>query len=239
MPSKNAKDDLKSEKRKSCTNLYVKRAGKLMPLSQILQQGKRSPKSTSTTNEIVYVYHRGKLITLGGSLNKVNPKKSLSIRARVALPFGHQFYSNHPNKKVKVVKINEDMAEFALTALKTPNQKQQQVQKEKVKEVTSLKPSKENILDILSAKLSLDEDAQSNTNSPQELEKENSVKNRNGVSKIMWNQDDVLKKGSLTPPSAQSKALRKNINRFPSLSREMKRLSMNYIKYDQVSNVDV
>ncbi|RXG68509.1 hypothetical protein Avbf_03739 [Armadillidium vulgare] len=252
-------------------DLVVKRGGTLQPLSKVFKKNSSNIlKEKGSKSEIIYVPHRGQMLTLCGSLTKVNPSDSGSIKAKVALPRGHRRLFKHSlrvaSRKVKAVEINEDLAEFALSALKTPTKDEKPTPVEPSrsgdkKDCKFVKPSKENILDILTAKFSIGKDLkvennpnsknsprsslcnESNTQAPlsNTHNSENQSKIANGKksdfpSKIKWNQDDILKKKDSVYTTEESKGFKKNINRFPSLSREMKRLNMNFVTYNKESD---
>lgn len=128
--------ELCKETKADGSNVFVQRAGKLVPLTTIFKS-QRSPSSEqpSTTNkqsvELVYVYDGGKLLTLGGSLTKINPSNADCVRARVVLPIGVPPITKGETvaaraKKVQAVEINEDMAKFALSALQSSHLKLEQ-----------------------------------------------------------------------------------------------------------------
>ncbi|XP_045591735.2 uncharacterized protein [Procambarus clarkii] len=129
--------ELCKETKADGSNVFVRRAGKLVPLTSILnsQKPKMHETSNKETAELVYIYDRGKLITLGGSLTKINPSNSDSVRARVILPIGTppimKGEVQRQAKKVQAVEINEDMAKFALSALQSPNAKEEKLEVDK------------------------------------------------------------------------------------------------------------
>ncbi|XP_068209564.1 uncharacterized protein [Palaemon carinicauda] len=119
--------DLCKESKADGSTLFVHRAGKLVPLTSVFKTQK--PASSAPvhrkTVELIYIYDGGKLLTLGGSLTKINPSNSDSVRARVVLPMGIPCIPkgqivDSSQKQVKAVEINEDMAKFALSALQNP-----------------------------------------------------------------------------------------------------------------------
>ncbi|XP_071542195.1 uncharacterized protein [Panulirus ornatus] len=126
--------DLCKETKADGSNVFVRRGGKLVPLTSVFKSHKASvvESSSKKTVELVYIYDRGKLLTLGGSLTKINPSNSDSVRARVILPIGippilKGDIVRSRAKKVQAVEINEDMAKFALSALQNPNPKEEQL----------------------------------------------------------------------------------------------------------------
>ncbi|KAK7084445.1 hypothetical protein SK128_028541 [Halocaridina rubra] len=108
------------------SNVFVRRGGKLVPLTSVFKSQKSSISLPDKSVELVYVYDGGKLLTLGGSLTKLNPSHSDSVRARVLLPIGtppiHRDVTL-TKKQVQTVEIDEEMAKFALSALQFPNGK--------------------------------------------------------------------------------------------------------------------
>lgn len=126
--------DLCKETKADGSNVFVRRGGKLVPLTSVFKSQKASAVESSSkkTVELVYIYDRGKLLTLGGSLTKINPSNSDSVRARVILPIGippilKGDIVRSRAKKVQAVEINEDMAKFALSALQNPNPKEEKL----------------------------------------------------------------------------------------------------------------
>ncbi|XP_063848225.1 uncharacterized protein LOC135093183 isoform X3 [Scylla paramamosain] len=118
--------ELCKETKADASDVFVRRAGKLVPLSTVLKSQKSPlPEPTPKKSvELVYVYDGGKLLTLGGSLTKINPSNSDSVRARVVLPIGVPPIQRGETvesmaRKVQAVEINEDMAKFALSALQS------------------------------------------------------------------------------------------------------------------------
>ena len=115
--------ELCKETKADGSTVFVRRAGKLVPLNSVLKSQKPSTIPVpEKTVELVYVYDGGKLLTLGGSLTKINPSNSDSVRARVAFPIGTPPIAkgqvgDSSQEQVNVVKINDDMAKFALSAL--------------------------------------------------------------------------------------------------------------------------
>lgn len=128
--------ELCKETKADGSNVFVQRAGKLVPLTTIFKSQKSpSSEQPGTTNkqsvELVYVYDGGKLLTLGGSLTKINPSNSDCVRARVVLPMGVPPITKGETvaaraKKVQAVEINEDLAKFALSALQSSHLKLEQ-----------------------------------------------------------------------------------------------------------------
>ena len=278
------------------SNVFVKRAGKLVRLTSVFSKNKENlVKEHRETVELVYVYDNGRLLTLAGSMTKINPSNSSAVRARVVLPKG----VTHPKKeksdrkvelkKIKTVEINEDMAKFALSALQTPQeqpQTSQETEKEKLvpkpemkliakaplsqykiqnkpsplskKNLPPEKPTKNNILDIISAKLAMsdenectDNDNLTNVNkksgeiNPKETltswtdmkNVESNLKNLGGIQSPIngsnGDKDEQQLQGSQENALDKPKIFKKNIYRFPSLSREMKRLNMNFVHFDK------
>lgn len=125
--------ELCKETKADGSDVFVRRAGKLVPLTTVLKSQKcPTPEPSSKKSvELVYVYDGGKLLTLGGSLTKINPSNSDSVRARVVLPNGVPPIPKGETvtsraKKVQAVEINEDMAKFALSALQSSHLKLEQ-----------------------------------------------------------------------------------------------------------------
>ncbi|XP_066948904.1 microtubule-associated protein futsch-like isoform X4 [Macrobrachium rosenbergii] len=119
--------ELCKESKGDGSTLFVHRAGQLVPLNSVFKTQKTAPPVTVSrkTVELIYIYDGGKLLTLGGSLTKINPSNSDSVRARVVLPMGTPCIPkgqsvDSSKKQVKAVEINEDMAKFALSALQEP-----------------------------------------------------------------------------------------------------------------------
>lgn len=121
--------ELCKETKADGANVFVRRAGKLVPLTTILKSQKSPSVEQPSTSinesvELIYVYDGGKLLTLGGSLTKINPSNSHCVRAKVLLPRGVPPIPKGEtvaarSKKVQAVEINEDMAKFALSALQS------------------------------------------------------------------------------------------------------------------------
>ncbi|XP_064122138.1 uncharacterized protein LOC135226467 isoform X2 [Macrobrachium nipponense] len=119
--------ELCKESKGDGSTLFVHRAGQLVPLTSVFKTQKAAPSVpvSRKTVELIYIYDGGKLLTLGGSLTKINPSNSDSVRARVVLPMGIPCIPkgqivDSSKKQVKAVEINEDMAKFALSALQEP-----------------------------------------------------------------------------------------------------------------------
>ncbi|XP_047495897.1 uncharacterized protein LOC125043703 [Penaeus chinensis] len=130
--------DLCKETKADGSNVFVRRAGKLVPLTSVFKSQRTSMTESKNkkTVELVYVYDGGKLLTLGGSLTKINPSNSDSVRARVILPIGvppivKGDAGQTKTKKVQAVEINEDLAKFALSALQNPESKDVKLPEEK------------------------------------------------------------------------------------------------------------
>lgn len=130
--------DLCKETKADGSNVFVRRAGKLVPLTSVFKSQRTSMTESKNkkTVELVYVYDGGKLLTLGGSLTKINPSNSDSVRARVVLPIGvppiiKGDAGQTKTKKVQAVEINEDLAKFALSALQNPESKDVKMPEEK------------------------------------------------------------------------------------------------------------
>ncbi|XP_063611368.1 uncharacterized protein LOC134785049 isoform X2 [Penaeus indicus] len=130
--------DLCKETKADGSNVFVRRAGKLVPLTSVFKSQRTSMTESKNkkTVELVYVYDGGKLLTLGGSLTKINPSNSDSVRARVILPIGvppivKGDAGQTKTKKVQAVEINEDLAKFALSALQNPESKDVKMPEEK------------------------------------------------------------------------------------------------------------
>nr|XP_027210136.1 uncharacterized protein LOC113803549 [Penaeus vannamei] len=130
--------ELCKETKADGSNVFVRRAGKLVPLTSVFksQRTSLSESKNKKTVELVYVYDGGKLLTLGGSLTKINPSNSDSVRARVILPVGvppivKGDAGQTKTKKVQAVEINEDLAKFALSALQNPESKDVKMPEEK------------------------------------------------------------------------------------------------------------
>ncbi|KAB7502046.1 hypothetical protein Anas_11041, partial [Armadillidium nasatum] len=80
-------------------DLVVKRGGTLQPLSKVFKKNSSNIlKEKGSKSEIIYVPHRGQMLTLCGSLTKVNPSDSRSIKAKVALPRGHRRLFKHSHR---------------------------------------------------------------------------------------------------------------------------------------------
>ncbi|XP_042215218.1 uncharacterized protein LOC121861493 isoform X2 [Homarus americanus] len=126
--------ELCKETKADGSNVFVRRAGKLVPLTSVFKSHKPpvGESSNKKTVELVYIYDKGKLLTLGGSLTKINPSNSDSVRARVVLPVGippilkGEIVQTRA-KEVQAVEINEDMAKFALSALQSPNPREERL----------------------------------------------------------------------------------------------------------------
>lgn len=336
--------ELCKETKADARNVFVRRAGKLVPLNSIFKNQKTNENNKSNkkaTAELVYIYDGGRLLTLGGSLTKINPSNSGAVKARVVLPKGVPALSRIDplkarERKVQPVEINEDLAKFALSALKSPVTKnwkeekeiqepsdeskpisiaQESIQEsenkdfkkeEKAKtksiEFKLVKPDKSNILDIIAAKLRMaDEEIKKDSEIEKEKEKLemeskeeklNSEKEKELQGEEILEHEDTKDKGinicdikstallnliekdekisneetdmgkengeicekalvnndsndssksqensdnSGTIP-IQKKIFKKNIYRFPSLSREMKRLNMNFVNVPAVED---
>ncbi|XP_076036752.1 uncharacterized protein LOC143022424 isoform X3 [Oratosquilla oratoria] len=130
--------DLCKESVADGANVFVRRAGKLVPLTSVLNSNKDTQVIENREKnmvELVYVYDGGRLLTLGGSLTKINPSNSNSVKARVIVPRSYvKHLTSQPpiqvEKKVEAVEINEDMAKFALSALQSPENPVEKIEKE-------------------------------------------------------------------------------------------------------------
>ena len=269
-------------------NVLVKRGGKLVRLSSVLNKSNKEvgePKEPKETVELVYVYDNGRLLTLAGSLTKINPSNSSAVRARVVLPNGitppgkSKVKEKQVEKKaIEAVEINEDMAKFALSALFSPKESESSTdsstslvvpvkekpkpasKKKPVEEAKPIKPTKSNILDIISAKLDIPtmemDSKQSNCNNgtlskeesfstwtkkmEEKLKKGGKLDNGSNADDYSTesNDDNIITDMGPPPPPPplkqdKPKIFKKNIYRFPSLSREMKRLNMNFVNFDK------
>ncbi|KAK3871797.1 hypothetical protein Pcinc_023084 [Petrolisthes cinctipes] len=121
--------ELCKETKADGSSVFVRRGGNLVPLTSVFKKQNSTPEPGSSSKkfvDLVYVYDGGQLLTLGGSLTKINPSNSDSVRARVILPVGVPPIMKGEavctrSRNIKAVEINEDMAKFALTALRDSN----------------------------------------------------------------------------------------------------------------------
>lgn len=152
--------DLCKETKADGSNVFVRRAGKLVPLTSVFKSQKTAVTETKNkkTAELVYVYDGGKLLTLGGSLTKINPSNSDSVRARVILPIGvppivRGDAGLTKTKKVQAVEINEDLAKFALSALQNPESKDVKMPEEKNESIPESKQKPRSVEEKVDTKI--------------------------------------------------------------------------------------
>ena len=225
--SRNSLDD-------STSDVYVYRAGKLVPLTSVIKKKVADLALLRDENkdpELVYVYDDGKMLMLGGSLCKVNPSEKNKIKAKIVLPIGvTKLQRKAPTKNnlntIKTVLIDEKLARYALTALrKGSDYPHSRVMRNDHRSMFSnskysnseTKVNKSNILDIISAKLDLEN---------------NSLDELNHKSEFDFSKSKSSLKFPFKNDSKSTSLFKKNLHRFPSLSREMKRLSMNFVNMD-------
>ena len=238
------------------SDVYVYRAGKLVPLSSVIKKRETKAQMEKENAELIYVYDAGKLVILGGSLCHLDPSQSKNVRARVVLPLGltaptRPLADKMVESNVQAVYIDEKLARFALTALTKPtqftNNKLSKIRRwdgprlskylprktiintnNNKKNINSKSSStfsssiinkkKSSILDIISAKLALSDDsAIANTKLGHGSD--------HGLSTI----PSAVKAEASSANTRNSRLYIKNLHRFPSLSREMKRLDVNYV----------
>jgi len=219
-------------------DVFVYRGRRLVPLSSVVKNQQEQLEAEKENLELVYVYDEGKLLVVGGSIVKVDPTKAGTVRARVVLPTGgksgRKFGTEKPLKEeFNSVYIDEKLATFALSALKKQSdlpqfthsfrklQKGYANKKAKLgykyqQGMTEPGMKKTSIADTLTEKLDLD---------PQLTYK--SRFGSFGTNKKGLNKDK--------PNVTDDKNLyKKNMDRFPSLFREMKRLNMNFVNFEEV-----
>lgn len=223
------------------SDVFVYRAGRLVPLSSVIKKKETKALMEKENAELLYVYDEGKLVILGGSLCHMDPSQSMNIRARVVLPLGLSTPTKPLTDKVvhnnvQAVFIDETLARFALTALTKPSQLSNKLNRRrrwdnsKLSKYIPRKPivnspstnsisvgNKSNIVDIITAKLALSDDENLNKTAHGKVHKQFSANGKIDISQ---------------KTSRNSRLYTKNLSRFPSLSREMKRLDVNFVTID-------
>ena len=223
------------------SEIYVCRNGEFVPLSSVLQK-KEKPKIRENSS-IVYVYNDGKLLVVGGSLchvdiEKIGTHDTKIVMPQEYLPHSKDLVHNLLQNKVKAMYIDQDFAEYALTALTLPspnkstnkfikpvhaisrkssrsnlsfNRTMSSIKRGRPRKFPTIAP---NILDILTEKLDI-----------------TSSISRNGKSKV----EPTVTKVDKSEDTRDKQLFKKNLHRFPSLSREMKRLDVNYVTLNSSS----
>ena len=224
------------------TDVFVYRAGKLVPLSSVAKNQQKNVEAEKENLELVYVYDDGKLLILGGSVVKVDPSKKATVRARVVVPTCSKSMQKFgvekcPKNEIQAVYIDEKLANFALTALKKHS--------EELPQFRGIHRGKRgrprfggyrynhschgepqpgrgsSIVDVISAKLDLP--------------------STSGAGKFgRFGGKQVAKSAKNTLFAERNSNLyKKNMDRFPSLFREMKRLNMNFVNFNDAQKVSL